>query len=284
LSQDISELIAEAAALLQRSGVPDARKDAGLLLGHVLERDRAYLISHPEKAVTPEALNKFMMMVERRAQGEPLQYITGHQEFFGLDFEVSPAALIPRPETELLVETALALMKNRPQPQFCDVGTGTGCIAITLLHHLPSAQGLALDISPDALELAKRNAAKHGVLDRLDFRLSDCLEALTETEEFDLLASNPPYVAEEAMAGLQREVRDFEPSVALTPGGDGLAIIRNLISAAPRRLKIGGYLLLEIGFDQRDRVLDLVDPEVWSVLDVHKDLQGIPRTVVLEKL
>lgn len=258
--------------------------DAGLLLGHVLGRDRGYLISHSEDFVPRELVDQYKQAVGRRAEGEPLQYITGHQEFFGLDFEVSPAALIPRPETELLVETAIDLMEGRDQPLICDVGTGTGCIAITMLYQLRGAKGLAIDISNDALELAKRNATKHGVIDRITFLLSDCFEAVPKPGQFDLIASNPPYVAEDAMSGLQREVRDFEPLVALTPGGDGLAVIKRLISEAQQRVRIGGYLLLEIGFDQRERVLRLIDQEVWKVLDVHKDLQGIPRTVVLEKI
>ena len=264
--------------------MPEARMDAALLLGHLLGRDRGYMISHSEDSVPRELVDQYRQAVDRRAKGEPLQYITGHQEFFGLDFEVSPAALIPRPETELLVETAIDLMEGRDQPFICDVGTGTGCIAITLLVHLPKAKGLAIDISKDALELARRNASKHGVIDRITFLLSDCFEAVAEPDQFDLIASNPPYVAEDAVSGLQREVRDFEPLVALTPGGDGLAVIKRLISEAQQRVRTGGYLLLEIGFDQRERVLRLIDEESWKVLDVHKDLQGIPRTVVLEKI
>jgi release factor glutamine methyltransferase len=215
-----------------------------------------------------------------------LQYIKGTQEFYGLDFEVNENVLIPRPETELLVETALETLKGTDSPLVCDVGTGSGCIAVSLLHARRDARALALDVSSAALEVAARNAARWRVADRIDFLVSDCFDALAPNEHaaaarFDLVASNPPYVAEDDLEGLQREVRDHEPRVALTPGGDGLSVIRRLVSESPRHLKPGGHLLLEIGFGQHERVAALVDPRVWTLLDIHRDLQGIPRTVAL---
>jgi release factor glutamine methyltransferase len=223
--------------------------------------------------------------VSRRAAGEPLQYITGRQEFYGLEFEVTSDVLIPRPETELLVETALELLKDRPSPLVCDVGTGSGCVAVALLHARTDARALALDISAEALRVAARNAERHGVGSRMLALVSDCLGTLGAEEyadlRFDLIASNPPYIAEADLAGLQREVREHEPRVALTPGGDGLNVIRRLLSEAPRRLKPCGHLLIEIGFNQHEQVAALVDPRAWTLLDIRRDLQGIPRTVVL---
>jgi release factor glutamine methyltransferase len=235
--------------------------------------------------LAPSEVRRFRAAVERRAAGEPLQYITGHQEFYNLDFEVTPDVLIPRPETELLVETALELLGRRDEPQLvCDVGTGSGCIVISLLHERPLARAVGLDISPAALRIAARNGARHGVRERLSLVASDCLSALDEGgEPFTMIVSNPPYVAADALAGLQREVRDHEPRVALTPGGDGLRVIRRLLEDAPRFLLPGGHLLMEIGFDQHAAVESLVRPQTWTLLDIHKDLQGIPRTVALRR-
>lgn len=284
MRRSISQLISEGADVLRQSGVPEPRLDAGTLLGHVLGRDRAFIISHSDALVPEKDTEEYRHRIGRRAMGEPVQYITGHQEFFGLDFEVSEAVLIPRPETELLVETAIDLLTKNEGPSFvCDVGTGSGCIAISIIYNVQTAFAQATDISQAALDTAKRNASKHGI-DRIEFLISNCFDAIDKELQFDLIVSNPPYVAEESLDGLQREVRDYEPRVALTPGGDGLAVIRRLISDAPLVLKRDGHLLLEIGFDQNARVIELVDENVWKILDVYKDLQGIPRTVVLKKL
>ncbi|HEX8719597.1 MAG TPA: peptide chain release factor N(5)-glutamine methyltransferase [Pyrinomonadaceae bacterium] len=274
-----------AATRLREAGLAEPRREANSLLAHATGRDHAFLITHADDALTAEQLSAFREGVARRAAGEPFQYIAGRQEFYGLEFEVNPDVLIPRPETELLVETALGLLEGAESPSLCDVGTGSGCIAVALLHELGGARGHALDVSPAALAVAARNAARHGVEGRLRLLVSDCFDALGGAEgggvRFDLVASNPPYVAEAQLVGLQREVREHEPRVALTPGGDGLSVIRRLVAEAPRFLKPGGHLLLEIGFDQHERVAALVDPAVWALLDIHKDLQGIPRTVAL---
>lgn len=281
-SLTIADALREAAAKLRVSGVADARREAGSLLSHALGRDRAFLITHADERLTPEQLRSYLSTVGRRAAGEPLQYITGVQEFYGLDFEVNENVLIPRPETELLVETALEILKATRSPHVCDVGTGSGCIAVSLLHARRDARAVALDVSPAALEVAARNAERNGVADRIDLFVSDCFDALAhDAARFDLVASNPPYVAEDDLESLQREVRDHEPRVALTPGGDGLSVIRRLVAESPRHLRPGGHLLMEIGFDQHERVAELVDPRVWTLLDIRRDLQGIPRTVVL---
>lgn len=281
----VADALREASEALRDSGVAEPRREAVSLLSHALGRDRAFLITHSDESLTTEQLHSYRSLAERRAAGEPFQYITGTQEFYGLDFEVNENVLIPRPETELLVETALELLKETRSPFVCDVGTGSGCIAVSLLHARQDARAVALDVSPAALEVAARNAARNGVADRIDFLVSDCFDALASNEHadarFDLVASNPPYIAEDDIEGLQREVREHEPRVALTPGGDGLSVIRRLVSESPRHLRPGGHLLVEIGFDQHERVAALLDPRVWTLLDIHFDLQGIPRTVAL---
>lgn len=279
----IAEAMLEGTRRLRRAGVPESRREAASLLAHVCGWDRIFLITHAEEVVSSSMLADFRHLVERRALGEPLQYLTGRTEFFKLDFEVTPDVLIPRPETELLVETALDLLEETEEPLVCDVGTGSGCILISILHERARARGVGLDVSSDALRVAARNAARHGVETRLDLLASDCFDALAPTASFDMIVSNPPYVAEDALSGLQREVRDFEPRAALTPGGDGLGVIRRLLADAPRFLPSGGHLLLEIGFDQADAARNSIDARVWELLDIYKDLQGIPRTVALRR-
>jgi release factor glutamine methyltransferase len=285
-SLTIAEALREAATALRVAGLAEPRREAGTLLAHTLGRDRAFLITHADDALTGAQLAGFRAYVERRAAGEPFQYIAGRQEFYGLEFEVGPDVLIPRPETELLVEKALELLKETHAPLLCDVGVGSGCIAVTLLHERVDARGFALDLSPAALAVAARNAARHGVAERLQLFVSDCFDALRDEEHreirFDLIASNPPYIAESDLEELQKEVRDHEPRGALTPGGDGLSVIRRLLTEAPEFIKPGGHLLIEIGFEQHEQVASLVDPNVWTLLDIHRDLQGIPRTVALK--
>ena len=280
----IVEALKEASRILNVAGVPEARREAGSLLSFVLAKDRTFLISHAEDPVDDDALDQLRGFVERRAAGEPLQYITGVQDFYGREFRVTPDVLIPRPETELLVEAALEVVKTN-EVFICDVGTGSGCIAGTLLNEMPGARAVAVDKSPAALEIAKINAAKQAVADRVEFAVSDCFDALDRSKyQFDLIVSNPPYVAESALAGLQREVRDHEPIVALSPGADGLSVVRRLVTEAPVYLKPNGHLLMEIGFDQGEAVRNLVDETVWALLEVRPDLQCIPRIVVLQRL
>jgi release factor glutamine methyltransferase len=281
----IARAIVEAAQILRQAGVPEARREAASLLEHVTGRDRTFLITHAETTLASADVRHLRALVERRAAGEPLQYITGRQDFYGLEFEVTPDVLIPRPETELLVERALEILNETAEPRLiCDVGTGSGCIPVAILHERPNTQAVGLDFSRAALMVAARNAARHRLSERLSLVASDCLAALNpERARFSLVVSNPPYIAEDALAGLQREVREHEPRAALTPGGDGLTIIRRLIEDAPRFLVRNGHLLMEIGFDQQEAVCGLIDSKVWELLDIHKDLQGIPRIVALKK-
>jgi release factor glutamine methyltransferase len=283
MSVSIGEALRRAARELDQAGVAEARREAGSLLSHVIGKDRTFLISHAEDALGEDELESFAKAITRRATGEPLQYITGTQDFFGRAFRVTPDVLIPRPETELLVEAALEVMTAGSV--ICDVGTGSGCIAITLLCERRDARGVAVDVSEAALEVARQNARDHSVEDRVEFLLSDCFSGLNQSASqlFDLILSNPPYVSANQLSGLQREVRDHEPLVALSPGDDGLKVIKRLLLDSPQFIRANGYLLMEIGFDQGETVQHLLDPNVWTLKQIRPDLQGIPRIVVLRK-
>jgi release factor glutamine methyltransferase len=281
----ISQATREAASVLERAGVPDARREASSLLSHVLAQGLAYLLAHSEENLNEEQARQFLDSLGRRAGGEPFQYITGHQEFYGLEFEVNHDVLIPRPETEHLVEFALELLESGDGPRWiCDVGTGSGCIAVSILSNRPETRAIATDISLPALRVAARNIKRHGLEERIALVASDCLAAIDEgRSEFRMIVSNPPYVSEDSLAGLQREVRDHEPRVALTSGGDGLGVIKRLLNESHPVLISGGYLLFEIGFDQQTTVKEMIDQRAWDLLEIRNDLQGIPRTVALKK-
>jgi len=212
--------------------------------------------------------------------------LTGHQEFYGLDFIVTPDVLIPRPETEFLIERVMKLVQESREssPLIVDVGTGSGCIAVTLAKQLPLARLIATDASRTALDVARTNAEQHGVLDRIEFLEGDLLKPLAERGlegAVDVLASNPPYIDEESRQLLQREVRDWEPHDALFGGADGLDFYRRLIAESPLYLKPGGYVVLEIGFSQVDSVSNMVKGGALELVDITPDLQGIPRTLCL---
>src|SRR5712692_6409100 len=272
----ISKAILEGARVLREAGVAEARREAGSVLAYAVGRDWTFVITHADEPLETEAIETFRTLIERRAAGEPLQYITGHQEFFKLDFEVTPDVLIPRPETELIVEIALELLKDDPDPFIADIGTGSACIAISVLHELGAARAIATDTSPGALRVALRNARRHEVSDRLTLKESDCFSALDAERRFSLIASNPPYISNDEMKGLQREV-SYEPRAALAGGPDGLDIIRRLLSEAAPFLRSGGHLVFEIGFGQKAAVEQLINREVWELTGTRPDLQGIAR-------
>src|SRR5258708_26199216 len=190
-SFSIANAVVEGAQRLREAANPEARRHAGSLLAYVLGRDRSFLIAHADGAVTEEEFRAFRFLIERRASGEPMQYITGHQEFFKLDFEVTPAVLIPRPETELIVEIAAELLRDDSKPVLADIGTGSGCIAISMLHELGAARAVATDVSVAALAVAQRNAERHHVADRLELLESDCFTAMDPTRSFSLIAAKP---------------------------------------------------------------------------------------------
>ena len=283
MSLSIAEAILEGTNKLREGGVPEPRREAGSLLESVLARDRTFLITHSETRLTREDVLTFQERLGRRADGEPLQYITGLQDFFGLRFAVSRDALIPRPETELLVEAALDVLGPGSRALICDVGTGTGCIPISLLHEMPEARAVAVDLSRAAVGLAKRNAARHSVSERISLLVADSLSALAVQPRFDLVVSNPPYVPDAEWETLQREVRDHEPRLALTSGSDGLTMIRRLLVETPGVLVKGGHFVFEMGYRQGAAVEEAIDPGVWELLRIRDDLQGIPRIAVLRK-
>ena len=275
---NIAERLREASGTLHSSGIIQSRREAYLLLALALKKDKTFLIAHPEYELSGEEEKRFKKFLIRRASREPFQYIAGKQEFYGLDFAVTKDVLIPRPETELIVETAIEILRAKRNLNFCEVGIGSGCIAVSILHKVKTARAIGLDISPKALEIAAGNAATHEVSNRLELKISDVFEVL-QNEKFDLIISNPPYIPSEEIENLQAEVRDFEPSIALTDGDDGLSIIEKIIVESPKFLNKEGFLLLEIGFGQADKVREIFEPEIWRVVEILPDLQGIPRMV-----
>ena len=278
----IATAIKEAAEKLGAHGVDQPRLEAALLLGQTLGCTRAFLIAHDDQSLSPEQAQVFAGFISRRASGEPLQYITGHQEFFKLDFAVTPDVLIPRPETELIVEAALDLFPRDADFSFADVGTGSGCIAISILYERPEARATAIDQSEAALRVAAQNANQHRVIDRMQMVQADLFPEPSHHESFDLIVSNPPYVPDAILRDLQREVQR-EPRSALAAGADGLDVIRRLLAKASGNLHDGGYLIFEFGINQEKQIAELVTGHVWKVVEVKRDLQQIPRTIILRK-
>jgi release factor glutamine methyltransferase len=271
---------------------------AELLLLHAIGKERAWLYAHPEDSLTLVQEKYFLEMLARRAAGEPVQHLTGHQEFWGLDFAVNPDVLIPRPETEHLIEVTLdrlALREarlGRPQVTdgsglfIADVGTGSGCIAIALAKGLPKAQFYAGDISTAALAVARRNAAKHNVSDRIRFAENNLLENAQagnrHPARFDAIVSNPPYIGRREAHTLDREVRDHEPAAALYGGEEGYEIYADLIAQSTEHLMPGGVLVLELGYNSLPAVQPLLESPEWARLNVTNDLAGIPRVIAAE--
>lgn len=283
---NLKDALAMAKKRLAFAGTPSPHLNAEVLLQRLLGVEKVYLFAHPERDLTAGEVQRFLQWVERRAAGEPAQYITGIQEFWGLALEVTPDVLIPRPETEHLVEAVLSL-KRSGSPVIVDVGTGSGCIAIALARDIPQARIYAVDQSRAALLVAARNARAHGVSVRIQFLEGDLLSMFPldqKREAFDFVVSNPPYVPHQEREGLQREVRDFEPAIALyLPQEDPLDIYRRLVEESWPRLRCGGYLVAEIGAGQKDGVGALFSEDQWSQVSFVKDLQSIPRVLVAQK-
>lgn len=247
------------------------------MLAHFLGCTAGALRLRSGEPFSPELAESFGALVERRARREPLQYILGTEEFMGLCFRVTPAVLIPRLDTEVLVEQAVRRLQGRGRVRVADIGTGSGAIAVALAHRLPEATVVATDISREALALARENAAANGV--SVEFRQGDLLEPLAG-EQFDAILSNPPYIGSAEMAGLMPEVRDWEPHLALTPGEDGLAIHRRLAAGAPALLRPGGFLAVEVGIGQAGLVADLFAQAGLVGITRHLDSGGVERTVI----
>ena len=286
----LREALQSAIARLTDEHVPSPRLNAETLLMFILNCDRAHLYAHPERELTYEEHARYDEALTQRAKGVPAQYITGHQEFWGLDLIVSPAVLIPRPETEHLIETILPLAKPMKSPKIADVGTGSGAIALALAKELPGAEIHATDNSPAALEIAEANAARlqleltskshYSPKRRLFFHDTDLLNGL-DTESFDFVVSNPPYVGLSEEDEVQLEVRKFEPRSAVFAGPTGLEVIEQLIPAAHAALKPGGHLIMEISGTIAEAVRALLGG--WEDIAVTNDLQGIPRIAAARK-
>lgn len=277
----VQQALEAAVARLENEPIGPPRMAAESLMMHVMGKDRAFLYAHPEEKLSPEVLKRFEDAVAQRAAGKPLQYITGHQEFFGLDFIVSPAVLIPRPETEHLVESAIEIAREHDVKTMVDVGTGSGCIALALAHALPEVAITAVDISEAALAIARKNAKRLG-LERVRIVQSDLLGVFHgESAVFDMIVSNPPYVGRCEADKVQREVREYEPDIAVFGGERGLDIYQRLLPQCWELLRPGGWLLLEIGYSIEEPVRELLNG--WSELRTVADLQGIPRVVVARK-
>lgn len=285
----IKQALSAATRRLTESNVPSPRMNAELLLRFVLDCDRAYLFAHPERALSADERSRYESALDTRSKGVPAQYITGHQEFWGLDLIVTPAVLIPRPETEHVVETVLELVKSPPKSQrfadlpktvrVADVGTGSGCIALALAKELPGAEIHATDISASALEIAQANTARHQLQERIHFHQGDLLAGLTPP--FDVIVSNPPYVGEAEQDQVQFEVRKFEPRQAVFAGPTGTEVIARLISEAWMALRPGGSIVFEISGTISDGVRHLLAG--WDDPRLLPDLQGIPRVAVAHK-
>jgi release factor glutamine methyltransferase len=265
---------------LEAAGIEESRISAEVLMFHVLGCDRAYLFGHPERELTRGEQSRYEEFVSRRAGGEPLQYLTGHQEFWRADFLVSPAVLIPRPETEHIIEVVLDLVQRfalGPRLKVVDVGTGSGAIAVTVARELPKAEVHAVDLSPDALEVARTNAERLGA--HVQFMVSDVLADVVRDGSYDLVVSNPPYI------GLNEQVQDvvkgYEPHMALFAGDDGLDVIRRMVPQAFEALRSGGWLVTEIGYSQAEAVKSLLS--AWQEVHSVPDLAGIPRVIVARK-
>ena len=259
-----------------------ARPDAELLLSHLLRCSRTWMLANRGVDVGDENWEPYTELLDRRYRGEPIQYITGETEFYGLPFRVTPDVLIPRPETEHLVEKALKIAAQFEAPRIVDVGTGSGAIAVALATQLPRASVTAIDLSQAALALACKNAQGNGVGDRIRF-LRDDLLAPVAGERFEMIVSNPPYVAEAGRDSLAVEVREYEPPTALFAGTDGLSMYRRLIPATHAALVPGGYLLMEIGYGQSGAVGELLSSAGFEAIEFVPDLQGIPRVATARR-
>jgi release factor glutamine methyltransferase len=276
--QTAARLIAEATAALVASGVPTARLDAEVLLASACGMERTGLYACGRDAVVPERCrDRFLSLLARRRAREPLAYIVGHKEFWSLDFSVTPDVLIPRPETELLVELALQTRAR----YFCDLGTGSGCIAVALASESPQAEIWALEVSPAALAVAQANARRHAVAGQVRFVETDLFVSVAG-RRFDAVISNPPYVPAADMEDLQPELA-WEPRQALDGGAAGLDVIQRLLAAAPAHLVDGGYLFMEIGACQEPAVTALAKAAGFAEISVHQDAAGLPRVLLARR-
>ncbi len=300
---DIRTALREGFAQLREAQIPSHTLAAEMLLLHVIGRDRTWIYSHPEEEISATDIERYLALIRQRAAGEPTQHLTGKQEFWGLELEVTPDVLIPRPETEHVIEVALdrlavrEVRAGRAQPHsgeglhIADVGTGSGCIAIALAKELPTATFVATDISSAALAVARRNATRHGIANRIHFLERNVLDGFFDSPLaarhspllFDVIVSNPPYVGWREAATLMREVREHEPQIALYGGEEGYELYASLIAQSAKCLLPGGILVLELGHNSLPAVQPLLGAATWTNIGVTNDLAGIPRVLAAER-
>jgi release factor glutamine methyltransferase len=294
---DVRTALKQGISQLRAASVSSFTLAAELLLLHALGRDRTWIYAHPEEEISSSDADRYFAFLARRAAGEPTQHLTGKQEFWGLEFEVTPDVLIPRPETEHVIEVALdrlalrELRAGRKQMltgeglQIADIGTGSGCIAIALAKGLPGATIYGTDISSTALAVAQRTATRHSVSDRIQFVECHLLDGVSRSSHsFDLITSNPPYIGRREAPTLMREVRDHEPEIALYGGEEGYELYADLIAQSAAHLKPGGFLVLELGHDSLLAVRPLLDAPTWTSVGVTNDFAAIPRVIAAERL
>jgi len=262
------------------AGLETPALDARLLAGKVLGRDHAALAADGHDKITAEQLKGLESLAARRLEGEPVARILGEKEFYGLIFGLNPATLVPRPETELLVDIGLERLKSHHAPRILDMGTGSGCIVIALLAHLPNARAVAIDLSQEALAQAEVNARQHGVMDRLTLQPGSWFDSLTLGDGFDFIVSNPPYIEKDAIAHLDGEVQKHDPMLALDGGPDGLVPYREIADNAMAHLLPDGAVCVEVGYNQAAAVTDLLRASGFNRVETHHDLAGIERALL----
>lgn len=275
----ISSLLNWTVNYFKSKNIESARLDAEVLLSHVLGQERIYLYVHFDEPMEQAELGKFREYVKKRAQHVPVAYIIGEKEFMGLPFKVTPDTLIPRPDTEILVENVLANLAEDETVQIVDIGTGSGAIILSLLANLTKARGKTVDIAVKAVEVAKENAVRLQVADRCEFLVGDLFAPLQDSK-FDVIVSNPPYIPQKDIATLEADVRAYEPVSALTDGGDGLSYYRRLLAEGKRYLKENGFIALEIGIHQAQAVKRIALDNGWRNIKIIKDYAGIDRVVL----
>ena len=275
----IKMIINEGFQILNENSIPTPRLDAELLLAFILNKDRSYFFTYPDEKIEDNLYARYMQLIEQRKNHKPFQYVVGNQEFMGLLFHVNSNVLIPRPDTEILVETILDFIKGKnTSPKILDIGTGSGAISISLAYY-SSATLWAIDISPDALTIAKENASIHNVSDRITF-LHGHLFHPAQGQKFDIIVSNPPYISKIDMDSLPPSVKNYEPSLALYGGIDGLDFYRQIIKKASLYLEADGAIFFEIGYDQGESVSKLIEQEgLYKNIHVIKDLSGLDRVI-----
>jgi release factor glutamine methyltransferase len=288
VSMTLAEAINNAATVLSTAGITNARLDAEVLLSHIIMKDRVWLITHRDDALDDNHQRDFADVIRRRTRREPLQHIIGNQEFWGLEFKVSPDVLIPRPETEFIIEAALAIVHDRNTlVRIIDLCTGSGCIAVSLAKELTAARIIATDASEKALVVARENTRRHGVSEQIRFLPGDLFEPLEELDirgQIDIIVSNPPYVQAGDLSTLQPEVRNYEPEMALIAGPEGTEMAKRIIRLAPEYLKKNGTLIMEMGLGQAEALTRMVEATgAFYNPELVNDLAGIERVIIARK-